>query len=57
MTARVVGIGGTFFKARDPEALRAWYRDHLGLDITENTIRATRSACSSPASASSGATR
>ena len=35
MTARVVGIGGIFFKARDPEALRAWYRDHLGLDITE----------------------
>lgn len=33
MTARVVGIGGTFFKARDPERLRAWYRDHLGLEI------------------------
>lgn len=35
MTARVVGIGGIFFKARDPEALRAWYRDHLGLAIAE----------------------
>ena len=35
MTARVVGIGGIFFKARDPDALRAWYRDHLGLDVTE----------------------
>src|SRR5262245_24763998 len=35
MTARVVGIGGIFFKARDPEALRAWYRDHLGLEIGE----------------------
>jgi predicted enzyme related to lactoylglutathione lyase len=35
MTARVVGIGGIFFKARDPEALRAWYRDRLGLAITE----------------------
>jgi catechol 2,3-dioxygenase-like lactoylglutathione lyase family enzyme len=31
MSARVVGIGGIFFKARDPERLRAWYRDHLGL--------------------------
>lgn len=31
--SRVTGIGGIFFKARDPEALRAWYRDHLGLDI------------------------
>lgn len=31
--ARVTGIGGIFFKARDAEALRAWYREHLGLDI------------------------
>ena len=31
--SRVNGIGGIFFKARDPEALRTWYRDHLGLDI------------------------
>src|SRR4051812_1429858 len=25
------GIGGLFFRARDPEALTAWYRDHLGV--------------------------
>src|SRR4051794_23723861 len=31
--ARVTGIGGVFFKARDADALRAWYRTHLGLDI------------------------
>ena len=31
--ARVTAIGGVFFKARDAEALRAWYRRHLGLDI------------------------
>ena len=31
---RVTGIGGIFFKARDPKALGAWYRDHLGLDVT-----------------------
>jgi catechol 2,3-dioxygenase-like lactoylglutathione lyase family enzyme len=30
---RVTGIGGVFFKARDPERLRAWYREHLGLDV------------------------
>lgn len=30
---RVVGIGGIFFKGRDPEALRAWYARHLGLDV------------------------
>lgn len=29
---RVTGIGGVFFKAEDPEALRAWYREHLGID-------------------------
>ncbi|KRB80832.1 glyoxalase [Sphingomonas sp. Root710] len=27
----VLGIGGLFFRARDPEALGAWYRDHLGV--------------------------
>ena len=27
----VVGIGGVFFRANDPEALQAWYREHLGL--------------------------
>jgi len=32
---RVAGIGGIFFKARDPDALRAWYRAHLGLDVQE----------------------
>jgi predicted enzyme related to lactoylglutathione lyase len=32
---RVTGIGGIFFKARNPEALRAWYREHLGLALTE----------------------
>lgn len=30
---RVVGIGGIFFTARDPEALRAWYQRHLGVDV------------------------
>ena len=29
---RVTGIGGVFFKARDPAALAAWYRQHLGLE-------------------------
>ncbi len=27
----VLGIGGVFFRARDPQALAAWYRDHLGV--------------------------
>jgi len=32
---RVTGIGGIFFKARDPVTLRAWYQTHLGIDIQE----------------------
>ena len=27
----VLGIGGLFFRANDPKALTAWYRDHLGV--------------------------
>jgi predicted enzyme related to lactoylglutathione lyase len=32
---RVTGLGGIFFKARDPKALGEWYRKHLGLDVSE----------------------
>lgn len=28
---RVTGIGGIFFRARDPAALNDWYRQHLGI--------------------------
>lgn len=27
----VQGIGGLFFRSKDPEALSAWYRDNLGV--------------------------
>ena len=30
---RVTGIGGFFFRAKDPTALGQWYRDHLGVDL------------------------
>jgi predicted enzyme related to lactoylglutathione lyase len=30
---RVTGIGGIFFQANDPVALRAWYNEHLGIDV------------------------
>ena len=33
--ARVTGIGGIFIKARDADALRAWYRRHLGIDVQD----------------------
>jgi catechol 2,3-dioxygenase-like lactoylglutathione lyase family enzyme len=29
----ITGIGGIFFKSKDPKALSAWYRDTLGLNI------------------------
>jgi predicted enzyme related to lactoylglutathione lyase len=32
--AKVVGIGGVFFRSPDPVALRAWYARVLGLEIT-----------------------
>lgn len=32
---RVTGIGGIFFKAKDPAALGAWYKTHLGIDVQE----------------------
>lgn len=32
---RVTGIGGIFFKARDPRGLRAWYQRHLGIEVQE----------------------
>jgi glyoxylase I family protein len=30
---RVTGIGGFFFRAKDPMALARWYRQHLGIDL------------------------
>jgi len=32
---RVTGIGGVFFKAKDPKALSEWYRAHLGINVAE----------------------
>jgi glyoxylase I family protein len=31
VSERVTGIGGIFFRARDPEALSSWYAEHLGV--------------------------
>ena len=32
---RVTGIGGIFFKAKDPKAMQAWYKQHLGIDVQD----------------------
>ena len=31
---KVTGIGGIFFKCKDPKKMREWYQNHLGLDTT-----------------------
>ena len=31
---KVTGIGGFFFRARDPAALSRWYQEHLGVSLT-----------------------
>ncbi len=33
--AKVIGVGGVFFKTDDPQGLGAWYRDWLGVPIDE----------------------
>ena len=32
---QVTGIGGIFFKCKDPNKLREWYKTHLGLDANQ----------------------
>ena len=32
---RVTGIGGIFFKCKDPKKLREWYQTHLGLNTNQ----------------------
>lgn len=29
---RVTGIGGIFFKCSDPEQMKTWYKNHLGIE-------------------------
>lgn len=30
--AKITGVGGVFFKSSDPDALRQWYREQLGIE-------------------------
>jgi predicted enzyme related to lactoylglutathione lyase len=34
----VTGIGGFFFRSRDPEALAAWYRTHFGITAPKEGV-------------------
>ena len=40
----MVGIGGVFFRAKDADALRAWYAEHLGIDVQDGAVRRSRAA-------------
>jgi predicted enzyme related to lactoylglutathione lyase len=33
-TEKVTGIGGLFFRAKDPDGLGRWYQQHLGIALT-----------------------
>ena len=32
---KVTGIGGVFFKSKDPKKMKEWYKAHLGFDTTD----------------------
>jgi predicted enzyme related to lactoylglutathione lyase len=32
---KVTGIGGIFFKSKDPKKIREWYKNNLGINSTE----------------------
>ena len=32
---KVTGIGGIFFKCKDPKQMNEWYKTHLGFNTTE----------------------
>lgn len=32
---KVTGIGGVFFKSKDPKALNEWYKTHLGIETNQ----------------------
>jgi predicted enzyme related to lactoylglutathione lyase len=34
-TKRVTGIGGIFFKCKDPKKIRGWYKTNLGLNVNQ----------------------
>ncbi|MEZ5931885.1 MAG: VOC family protein [Alphaproteobacteria bacterium] len=37
---RVTGIGGFFFRSKDPAALASWYQTHLGINLAPSDMAA-----------------
>jgi len=35
---KVTGIGGVFFKCKDPNAMKEWYKTHLGMDAGDHGL-------------------
>lgn len=35
---KVTGIGGIFFKCKDPNQMKDWYKTHLGLDTNQYCV-------------------
>ena len=33
--AKILGVGGVFFKCNDPEGYRNWWAEHMAADITD----------------------
>lgn len=33
--AQILGLGGVFFRCKDVEAYRAWWAEHMGVDVKE----------------------
>jgi predicted enzyme related to lactoylglutathione lyase len=38
---RVTGIGGVFFRSKDPQALGRWYAEHLGIELAPDSAVST----------------
>lgn len=34
MARRAIGLGGVFFRSKNPKRLANWYRQHLGLEVS-----------------------
>ena len=44
----VTGIGGFFFRSKDPEGLAKWYLDHLGVGAPEGALTTPMSFMNTP---------
>lgn len=49
--AKILGIGGVFFKSPDPKKLAKWYKQYMGLDIDDTFNGSTFSVRQAPENA------